>query len=226
MPRRHAARPRLVLVVDKSSSDNSIPSSRAKRSKRKCHLPGIPVSGQFRIVDSGRPSFSANGRKPPKRSMTCEGDTPDIPSRYPKNGHHASPYFGRTEADCPETGQCHNQAMARQKRIRKPTASKVEAKKILKSQMARNLKDIRLAKELTAREMAEALGVTESTYRNYEAPGKRKADTISLPHLQIKRLMEIQGSAIYLFLRLGPPLLDIFSLANAKSARKGSPGDD
>ncbi len=222
---RHAARP--VLVVDNSSSSlNSTPCSRAKRSKGKCHLPGMPVSGQFRMVDSGRPSFSAKARKPPKRSMTCDGDTSDIPSRYPKNGQAASPYFGRTQNDCPEIGQCDNQAMARQKRIRKPAASKVEAKKILKSQMARNLKDIRLAKELTAREMAEALGVTESTYRNYEAPGKRKADTISLPHLQIKRLMEIQGSAIYLFLRLGPPLLDVFSLTNSKSARRGNSGDD
>ena len=92
--------------------------------------------------------------------------------------------------------------------------------------MARNLKEIRIAKELTVPEMAEALRVTESTYRNYEAPGKKTGTVISLPHLQMKRLMEVQGSVIYLLTRLGPPLLDIFSLTNQKSPSKGSPSDD
>ncbi len=225
MPRRHAARPWLV-VDNSSSSDNSIPSSRAKRNKSKCHLPGMPVSGQFRMVDSGRPSFSAKARKPPKRSMICDGDTSDIPSHYPKNGHTASPFFGRTQNDCPETGQCDNQTMARQKRIHKPVASNFEEKKILRSQMARNLKEIRIAKELTVLEMAKALRVTESTYRNYEAPAKKTRTPISLPHLQMKRLMEVQGSVIYLLTGLGPPLLDVFSLTNSKSARKGCQGDD
>lgn len=62
----HAARPRLV-VDNSSSSDNSRPCSRARRSKAKCRRDGIPRSGQFRIVDSERPSRPPISSKPPNR---------------------------------------------------------------------------------------------------------------------------------------------------------------
>ncbi|KKL53868.1 hypothetical protein LCGC14_2271100 [marine sediment metagenome] len=73
MSRRHAARPRLVLVVDnRSSSDNSIPPSRAKRNKTKCHLAGIPPRNRHieTVFDRTPGKSCAKADGPPNREIT------------------------------------------------------------------------------------------------------------------------------------------------------------
>ncbi len=95
----HAARPRLVVVVDNnSSSESSTPCSRAKRIKGKCHLPGIPP--RVRHMDTAdllAPSSSAIAPVPPKRSMMSElvliSAIPDSVSQNvgfgnPQNSHY------------------------------------------------------------------------------------------------------------------------------------------
>ena len=73
MPRRHAARPRLVLVVDNSSSSlNSTSCSRAKRNKTKCHLAGIPPRNRHieTVFDRTPGKSCAKADGPPNREIT------------------------------------------------------------------------------------------------------------------------------------------------------------
>ena len=199
MSRHHAARP--VLVVDNSSSsDSSTPCLRARASKGRCHLPGMPSVGQFRIVDSGMPSPSASSFGPPKRRMIAGLSTDTITRDYPFYGPLASPFFGLTKFGVDKMAVSDNSQMQKQKRIRTPVPGAPADDDILKKQMARNLRAVRKAFEFTKPQMATALGLPLSTYKNHEG------GVSFIPHDIIMTLVNLRASADFLYIGIGPPL--------------------
>lgn len=197
--RSHAARPRLV-VDNKSSSVNGISRSRAKRSNGKCHLPGMPNAGQFRIVDSGMPRPTASSFEPPKRRMIAGLSTDTIAKDYPFYGPSASPFSGFVKFGARKTDGRNNLPMQKQKRIRTPVLGAPVDEAVLKEQMVRNLKDVRKAFQYDVPQMAEALGLPLSTYKNHEG------GVSFIPHDIIMTLINLGASADFLYLGVGSPL--------------------
>ena len=94
----HAAVIRLV-VDNSSSSESSMPSSRAQRRSGRCHRAGIPRSGQLRTPEADISKRSPIRSGPPNLAMiSAETEPPfSIPKSISQSGTFCNPDLGRSK---------------------------------------------------------------------------------------------------------------------------------
>ena len=119
---------------------------------------------------------------------------------YPFYGPASSPFFGFVKSNACGMTVSDNLRMQKQKRIREPVPGAPASEAVLKQQMARNLRDIRLALRKSVLEMAKRVGVPLSTYKKYEA------HVSFIPHDIIAILLSMEVSPDFLYLGIGTPL--------------------
>ena len=196
---RHAAR--LRLVINNSSSESDTPSSRALRSKSKCHLPGMALAdGQLRTVDTGIPKIPATVAVPPKRLMIAE--TFAIADYTHRKWTRASSISARPDFRHGGNERNYKDLMPKYARLGPKIDRKKAADKLLKKQIGKRLSDVRLALEYRVRsEFADTLDLEKhSTYRNYER------GTSFPPWSLVVELASYGASVEYIILGIGEPL--------------------
>ena len=196
MARNHAARPRLVVVVDNnSSSESSTPCSRAKRIKGKCSRDGMPRSGQFRIVDSDKPSKAPISSKPPNRII--KSVVVAMPNRLSHTGMFCNPEVGLFRGEpsrsnvMPFRRSCGKMGTM----PRNPTIEDRE--------FGGRVKNAREAlSDKRAGPFAESIGINPQTYRNYERGDRRRPN-----QEELEKLVKAGMSLYWLFLAQPPMLI-------------------
>ena len=170
MSRRHAARPRLRLVVDNSSSFvSATPHSCALSNKSKCQSPGtLSRSRHLRLASPLTPSFSASELIRSQTSMQRVSDELSDLSRT------TGPLI------LPENPP-------------KYTMTKKEPPGVFNAAMCRRLKDARKAAGETQASFADKLGITMEAYRKNE-------NRSPLPHYLIPRACRELGMDSWYFL--------------------------
>ena len=191
----HAARPRLVLVVDNSSSSlKSTPCSRAKRNNGMCSRDGMPRSGQFRIVDSDRSSSAPISSKPPNRII--KSVVVAIPNRLSHYGMFCNLKVGlfRDGPSCSNVMpfRCDYGKMGIMPI--KPTKEDREFGGRIRT--ARKALSI-----LKAGPFAESIGINPQTYRAYERGDRRPSQK------QLEKLVEAGMSLYWVYLEWHPILI-------------------
>lgn len=216
--RSQAAFPRLV-VDNSSSSESSIPASRASLSSGKCHFPGTPRSGQFRTADSEMPSDRATLAAPPNR--WSKEATSDIDNRLSRFGTTCNPEMrqpclrlveGRKMT--PENGEFTIWDMAQAKSRVSPNQRRPRGSVDYPwADLGARLKEAREALTSDSAEaFAKKLKIKGQTYRNYER-GARK-----LNYDTIDKIAKEGISLNWLFQNVKPMLITKDDCTSRKAA--------
>lgn len=199
----------LRVVSSNSSKVKATPRSRARTSRRECHLPGSPLPCssdiQFRIVEGGLSKASASGRTPPKRPTISRASSIDLDMQESISNLRTSskPKNGLRFKKAPMHVQGYNASMTRTRKIQPPAPPKKGRQPhsveddLFKRQVGGRLKMIMQHWGYNQQQFGELLGVSGSQVNKYQNDGRE------LPPSIIRQLIIWGVSMDFLFAGLG-----------------------